>query len=252
MKNSYLLIVLFLIASCASKKDIVYFQDSEILNQAEINQKFEPIIEANDILHITISSMNENVLAPFLKNKQLQQTNTNTNPGLDGYLVSKEGEITFSVIGKVKVSGLTRGEAEVKLKNILKEYVTDVVVDIRIMNFEITVMGEVKSPGLYTINDERVSLPEALAMAGDLTSDGKRQDITVIREIDGVRKVSNIDITSTEFFSSEFFFLKQNDIVYVEPSTKGVKKSGFIPDVPALLSLFTVVLSSVILITNIN
>jgi len=244
--------LLFLIASCASKKDIVYFQDSEILNQAEINQKFEPIIEANDILHITISSMNENVLAPFLKNKQLQQTNTNTNPGLDGYLVSKEGEITFSVIGKVKVSGLTRGEAEVKLKNILKEYVTDVVVDIRIMNFEITVMGEVKSPGLYTINDERVSLPEALAMAGDLTSDGKRQDITVIREIDGVRKVSNIDITSTEFFSSEFFFLKQNDIVYVEPSTKGVKKSGFIPDVPALLSLFTVVLSSVILITNIN
>jgi len=250
MKNILsLLITVLLISSCASKKDILYFQDSEALNLAKINQDFDPIIETNDILHITISSINEEVLRPFLKGQQIQQTN-NQNPGLDGYLVNIDGAISFPVIGDVIVAGHTRNYAEDLLKEKISIYVKDVVVDVRIMNFEVTVLGEVKAPGVYNIKDERVTLPEALALAGDLTVDGKRSTITVIREQNGVRKVSKIDLTNTDFFNSEFYFLKQNDLVYVEPSSKGVKKSGFIPDIPALLSLFTVILSTVILLTN--
>ncbi len=250
MKNILsLLITVLLISSCASKKDILYFQDSEVLDLAKINQDFDPIIETNDILHITISSINEEVLRPFLKGQQIQQGN-NQNPGLDGYLVNVDGTISFPVIGDVNVAGHTRDYVEDLLKEKISIYVKDVVVDVRIMNFEVTVLGEVKQPGVYNIKDERVTLPEALALAGDLTEDGKRSTVTIIREQNGVRKVSKIDLTNTEFFNSEFYFLKQNDLVYVEPSNKGVKKSGFIPDIPALLSLFTVILTTVILLTN--
>ena len=246
-KLLFLFLVVINLSSCASKKDILYFQDSEARNLEKIDQTFEPLIEENDILYITVSSINEEVLRPFLKTQQIQQTNSK-NPGLDGYLVKADGTISFPVLGDVKVDGMTRAEIESLLKSKISEYVNDVVVDVRIMNFEITVIGEVKAPGVFTINDERVTLPEALALAGDLTSDGKRSSITVVREEDGIRKVNKIDYTSSEFFNSDFYFLKQNDLVYVEPSTKGVKKSGFIPDIPALLSLFTVILSSVILL----
>ncbi len=251
MKNLLrLTIIALLLSSCASKKDILYFQDVESLNQKEITQDFDPIIETNDILHITISSINEDVLKPFLKTIQNPQTTTNSNPGLDGYLVRVDGTISFPVIGDILVAGYNRNYAEKVLKEKISKYVKDVVVDVRIMNFEITVIGEVKNPGVYNIKDERVTLPEALALAGDMTQDGKRSTITIVREVNGVRKVNKVDYTNSDFFNSEYYFLKQNDLVYVEPSTKGVKKSGFIPDVPALLSLFTVILSTVILLTN--
>ena len=103
---------------------------------------------------------------------------------------------------------------------------------------------------MYSISDEQVTLPQAIGLAGDLSEDGRRENVMVIRQKDGKQEVTRIDLTKTDFFSSPFYFLKQNDVVYVEPSLKGVKKSGFIPDVPALLSLFTVVLTSVILITR--
>ncbi len=161
-----------------------------------------------------------------------------------------DGDIRFPVLGTLSVMGKTRGIVEEELKAKLSEYITDVVVDVRIINFKITVIGEVRNPGVFRIQDERVTLPEAIALAGDLTIDGKRTEVTVIREENGVRKVARIDYTSSDLFTSPYYFLKQNDIVYVEPSLKGVRKSGFIPDVPALLSLVTVVLSTVILLTR--
>lgn len=239
------------ILSCASKKDILYFQDVEVLNLEKIEQDFDPIIETNDILYITISSMNEEVLQPFLRNQmQIQQTSS-SNPGLDGYLVHNDGTISFPVLGDLEVGGKSRDEIETILKEKLSQFVKDVVVDVRIMNFEITVIGEVKMPGIYTIKDERVTLPEALALAGDLTEDGKRSTITIVREENGVRKVAKIDYTQADFFNSPYYFLKQNDLVYVEPSKKGVIKTGFVSDVTVVLSIVTVILSSIILITNI-
>ena len=252
MKKYFAIVVVFFsLISCATKKEILYFQDIEQLNLQDIKQSFEPIIEANDILHISISSLNEEVVKPFLRNSEVSSNNTTpSNPGLQGYLVNSDGNIRFNVIGDISVGGKTRAEVVTVLKEKLSEYIKDFVVDVRIMNFNITILGEVKTPGVYNIKDERVTLPEALALAGDFTLDGKRKGVLVIREEDGKRKIERIDFTKTEFFASPFYFLKQNDVVYVEPSLKGVKKSGFIPDIPALLSLVTVILSTVILLTR--
>ena len=251
MRNIFsLLSVLLIVTSCATKKDIVYFQDAEVLNSKIRKQAFEPIIESNDILHVAISSMNEEVLTPFKRNTGLEGNVSNSNAGLQGYLVHVNGSIRFPVIGDIAVSGKTRGEVEALLKTKLSEFITDVVVDVRIMNFKVTVIGAVNAPGVYSIPDERVTLPQAIGLAGDLSEDGKRNNVLVIREVGGKQQVSRIDFTKTEFFSSPYYFLKQNDVVYVEPSLKGVKKSGFIPDIPAMLSLFTIVLSSIILLTR--
>jgi len=248
--NLILLLVIFLFTACATKKEIVYFQDANTINEKLIQQKFEPIIESNDILHIAISSMNEAVLAPFIRNKGAEGTANNTHPSLQGYLVDAEGNIHFPLIGDFLVVGKSRGQVEKDLKEKLFEYITDVVVDVRIMNFKMTVLGEVNNPGVYSIPDERVTLPQALGLAGDLSEDGKRENVLVIREVNGKQEVARIDLTKMDFFSSPYYFLKQNDVIYVEPSLKGIKKSGFIPSVPALLSLFTIVLTSVILLTN--
>ena len=190
------------------------------------------------------------MVKPFQRMTDVENNVNSNNPGLQGYLVNSSGMIRFPVLGDVNVIGKTRAEIEKDLKARLSEYVTDVVVDVRIMNFKVTVLGEVNNPGVYSVKDERVTLPEAIGLAGDFTQDGNRNEIVVIREEDGKRKVEKIDFTQTNFFNSPFYFLKQNDVVYIEPSLKGVKKSGFLPDIPALLSLVTVVLSTVILITR--
>ena len=224
------------------------------MNLATIEKEFQPIIEVNDILHITLTSLHPETLEPFIRIKEAQQTSAaySSNPGLSGYLVNVEGTISFPVIGTIKVEGFTRQYIEDYLKKELKNYVEDIVVDVRIMNFKVTVIGEVKSPGVFQIVDERVTLTEALALAGDLTADANRHAVTIIREENDVQKVTKIDLTTTDLYNSPFYFLKQNDLVYVEPSKKGVVKTGFVSDISILLSIVTVLLSTVILITNIN
>ncbi|MDC8000262.1 polysaccharide biosynthesis/export family protein [Aequorivita todarodis] len=249
-KIAILLLICSGLFSCATKKEILYFQDAEDLNLQEIKTSFEPIIEPNDILYITVSSIDEEVVKPFKRTIGTEGSPVTNNIQLQGYLVDADGNIRFPVLGTLAVMGKTRGTVEQELKAKLSEYITDVVVDVRIINFKITVIGEVKAPGVFRIEDERVTLTEAIALAGDFSEDGSRMEVTVIREENGVRKVSKIDYTSSDFFTSPFYFLKQNDIVYVAPSLKGVKKSGFIPDVPALLSLTTVILSTIILLTR--
>ena len=194
--------------------------------------------------------MDSEVVKPFQRNSGLENITGTNNLGLQGYLVDAEGTIQFPGIGSTAVAGKTRAAVEAALKTALLEYVKDVVVDVRIINFKITVLGEVNNPGVFTVADERVTIPQAIGLAGDFSQNGRRNDVTVIREIDGKRRVARIDFTNSELFNSPFYFLKQNDIVYVEPSLKGVKKSGFIPDIPALLSLFTIVLSTVIILTR--
>jgi polysaccharide export outer membrane protein len=251
MKKYFLLLVLISsLFSCATKKQILYFQDVDSLDQAAINQTFEPIIEPNDILHISLSSIDKEVILPFQRITGLENNLGNDNAGLQGYLVDGNGMIRFPVVGDVEVGGKTRGDVERAIKTRLSEYVKDVVVDVRIMNFKVTVLGQVNNPGVFSVKDERITLPEAIGLAGDLTLDGKRNEVVVVREENGKRKVGRIDLTQTDFFNSPFYFLKQNDVVYVEPSLKGVKKSGFLPDIPAMLSLVTVILSTVIILTR--
>ena len=253
------LIGLFLLTlffnSCATKEEIVYFYEG----QAELEGKqnlldYEPKIERNDVLRINVSSssINEEIVAPFQMKTSSQQSGGGgtQNLSLTGYLVSPDGKINFPVLGEVKVEGLTRTEIQKKLEKEIEVYVKDPIVDVRIVNFTVTVLGEVGSPGRISVDDGRISMPELLAMSGDITYDGKRENITIIRNENGVTKIGKIDMTETDFFSSNFFYLKQNDIVYVEPTYRAVKSAGFFTSYQGIISLGTTIISLYLLINS--
>jgi polysaccharide biosynthesis/export protein len=251
-----LLLLTLLFNSCATKKEIVYFYEgSENLNGQENLLDYEPKIGKNDVLRINVSSssINEEIVKPFqMKTGGQQSGGGGQNPSLTGYLVSPEGTINFPVLGEVSVEGLTRMDIQKHLEYKIQNYVKEPIVDVRIVNFSVTVLGEVGSPGRIQITDGRVTMPELIAMAGDITYDGKRENITIIREEAGVRKIGTIDMTSTALFSSPYFYLKQNDIVYVEPTYKAVKSAGFFTSYQGIISVGTTIISLYLLINSLS
>lgn len=242
-----------IVSSCATKDQVVYFNEVENL-EGEVNLlEYEPKIERNDVLRINVSSssVNEELVQPFQNNQQRQgNSGGGQNQSLSGYLVSPEGTINFPVLGSVVVEGLTRTQIQEKLEKQISEYVKDPVVDVRIVNFSVTVLGEVGSPGRVQITDGRVTMPELLAMSGDITYTGKRQNIRVIREVDGVKSVGFIDMTEIDLFKSPYFYLKQNDIVYVEPTYARMKSAGFFGSPGAILGLISSTLSLIFIFTR--
>ncbi|WP_010228293.1 polysaccharide biosynthesis/export family protein [Gillisia marina] len=253
MKNKFLILVsLFVLASCSTKKEIVYFQEPEDIENLQSLMKFEPVIEVNDILQIDVTSLDELVAAPFNKVQSNQQGSVGgqQNAALRGYLVDVNGDIQFPVLGQINVINKSRSELESFLTKKIKVYVKDAVVSVRLLNFRITVLGEVGSPGVVQVANEQISFPELIATVGDIKYTGKRENIVVIREIDGVISVGRVDITSSEVFKNPFYYLKQNDIVYVEPTYRQIKTAGFITSYTGLISLFTTAVSLVILFTR--
>lgn len=238
--------------SCSTKKEILYFQDAEQIEGMENVLDYEPIIQPNDVLKINVSSLNEEVVKPFQNNSQNQSgaSGGGQNLSLTGYLVDPDGNIQFPVLGEVKVGGESRSEVQSLLQNKIRNYVTDAVVDVRIVNFSVTVLGEAGSSTRVQVNDGRITMPELIASVGDINYTGKRKNILVIREVNGVKKVGRVDMTDTELFSSPFYYLKQNDIVYIEPTYKKVKSAGFITSYTGLISIGTTILSLVLLLTR--
>ena len=243
-----------IVSSCATKDDVVYFHNSESLEGKENLLDYEPKIEANDVLRINVSSssVNEEIVAPFQMNQQGGQSGGGggQNLSLTGYLVSPQGTINFPVLGTVEVEGLSRTAIQDKLQTQISEYVRDPVVDVRIVNFSVTVLGEVGSPGRVQITDGRVTMPELLAMSGDITYNGKRENIKIIREVNGVKTVGYIDMTESDLFDSPFYYLKQNDIVYVEPTYARMKSAGFFGSPGAILGLVSSTLSLIFIFTR--
>lgn len=253
MNRSLILLSFLLITACSTKEEIVYFDEAKKLEGKESLLEYEPKIEVNDVLRINVSSssVNEEIVAPFQMRTQNQQGGGGgQNQNLNGYMVSPEGFIKFPVIGNVEVKGLTRTEIATKLEKEIEAYVKDPIVDVRIMNFTVTVLGEVGNPGRVEITDGRISMPQLLAEVGDISYDGRRQNILVIREANGVKKVGEIDMTETDLFSSPFYYLKQNDIVYVEPSYRAVKSAGFFTSYQGIISLGTTIISLYLLINS--
>ena len=242
-----------IVTSCATKDQVVYFNEVEKLEGKVNLLEYEPKIERNDVLRINVSSssVNEEIVQPFQNNQQRQgNSGSGQNQSLSGYLVSPDGTINFPVLGSVKVEGLTRTQIQKKLEKQISEYVKNPVVDVRIVNFSVTVLGEVGSPGRVQITDGRVTMPELLAMSGDINYTGKRQNIRVIREIDGVKSVGFIDMTEIDLFESPYYYLKQNDIVYVEPTYGRMKSAGFFGSPGAILGLVSSTLSLIFIFTR--
>ena len=253
MKNKFfLLFSLALLASCSTRKQIVYFQDAEKLDNMKSLMKFEPVIEVNDILSINVSSLNDEVVEPFRMNSGSQQSGGGGSQSqkMQGYLVDIDGDIQFPVLGKIPVANKSRSELEAFLTKEIKAYVTDAVVAVRIINFRVIVLGEAGSETVVEVENERMSIPELFASVGGISYNGKRKNILVIRETDGVRSVGRVDITSADVFSNPYYYLKQNDIVYVEPTYRQVKSAGFITSYTGLISLGTTIIGLMFLFSR--
>lgn len=221
-----------MLASCATVKDIAYFQDKAIDNPEQIDKHGGIVIQPKDMISIVVSSRNPELATMFNLPVVSYQAGSEivTSGGqqrLLGYVVDNDGFIDFPVLGRMQVAGMTRWELSETIRNTLLEegYLNDAVVTVEFMNFKVSVLGEVNKPGTYTIEGDKVTVLQALSLAGDLTIFGKRNNVTVIREMDGERVFYNIDLCSVDMFKSPAYNLLQNDIVYVEPSEIKARQS---------------------------
>ena len=208
--------------ACTSTKKIIYLQDVVPLKQQEIEQKYEVIIHGDDLLAIMVNSRDPELALPFNMPMVSYQLGSNTGgqQRVLGYLVDTNGNIDFPILGEIHVEGLTRMQLTELIKNKLIEgdLIKDPIVTVQFLNFKISVMGEVGRPGSFTISGDRITLLEALSMAGDLTIYGRRDRVGVIRENNGKRTIPFHDLRSADIFNSPCYYLQQNDIVYVEPN----------------------------------
>lgn len=254
-KIAIILLAVIMLSSCASRQELVYFQD-EAITPANTNQNsnFELKFKTDDLLTIVISAQDPVVAQPF--NLQAASTTT-TVLDADGdlkmqtYLIDSNGNIEFPVLGTLKMAGLTRSEANNMLKKRLSEYIVNPIVNIRLANFTVTVLGEVLKPGTYTVQDERISLSEALGLAGDLTIYGRRDNVLLIREINGEKKYHKFDLTSINTINSPNYYLTQNDVIYVEPNNARIRSSSYNQNNGFIISAVgTLATIAAILITN--
>jgi polysaccharide biosynthesis/export protein len=219
------------------KEEVVYFQDAKNFETIVDTDSFTPRLKVNDIVSIYVSTYDMEASAPF--NLIM---NTGNSGQLIDYLVDIDGNIDFPVLGKVKLLGLTVDEAKELIKQKLSEgYLKDPIVNIRIQNFRVTILGAVNSPGTYPISGERVTIMEALGLAGDLNIKAKRDNILVVRDFNGTKTYTRVNLLNKEVFKSPVYFLTQNDVVYVQQnhslltSTKGDARIGTVLSVSAFL-----------------
>lgn len=219
-----LVMILGLITSCASRKDLVYFQGETDLNT--VYEQSTPKIRPNDMLSIAISATDMRATEPFNQSNIYKTIRTpETEQAQNVFTVSEQGTIDFPVLGEVYVNGLTRNQAIQLFKQKLEPYIVNPGVNINFVNFKVSVIGEVNKPGTFTLPTERITVLEALALSGDLTIQGKRNNVMVIRETNGEKKTYTIDLTSKEALNSPVYYLAQNDVIYVEPNKSRVQSS---------------------------
>ena len=233
-KNFYVfLVAVFALTSCATVKDIAYFQNKAVNQPEKIDKHAGIVIQPKDILSIVVSSRNPELVAMFnLPVISYQagsefQTTSISNLRLMGYAVDNEGNIDFPTLGKLNVAGMTRWQLSSMIKDrlISDGYLSDAVVTVEFMNFKISVLGEVNYPGTFSIDGDKVTVLQALSLARDLTIFGKRENVSVIREKNGERVIYEINLTDVNLFKSPAYYLQQNDIVYVEPSDIKARQS---------------------------
>lgn len=249
-----LILITVLLVSCGSRQDVVYFQDIDNALLTKSIQNYNPLIKPDDMLTITVSALDYDAVRPFnLPAVSLVDVNGQINQAAQqSYLVDYNGNIEFPVLGTLKLSGLNRIQATELIKTKLREYVKDPIVNIRNVNFSITVLGEVNNPGTFKITGDRFTILEALGLAGDLTIKGKRNNVLLIREQDNKKTYNRIDLTAESVFNSPFYYLSQNDVIYVEPNNAKVKSSTIDLNTSTTLSVVGTLVTVAALIISIT
>ncbi|WP_339628679.1 polysaccharide biosynthesis/export family protein [uncultured Maribacter sp.] len=240
------LIGIVVISSCGSKKEVVYFQNASdyetIVSDNSHNNKFK----IDDVIGIHVSTLDPEPSIPF--NLYSGATEGGIRPEQIDYIIDKNGEIDFPVIGNIKLVGLSPEETKSLLVEKLVPYLKDPIINIRLRNFSVTVLGEVSRPGTYFVNGEQITVLEALGLANDLTIKGKRDNVLVIRDFNGTKVYTRIDLTKKESLNSPVYYLTQNDVVYVEPNKSAITASALDNRASILVSIASLLITSTVLI----
>lgn len=218
-------------SSCVNSRKVTYFNDVPTSEYRAVIGDLEPILEENDILSISVSSLNPSATEMFnVSNAAITQSSTAMGTTLQqsGYLIDQEGYIRFPFLGKIKAAGLTKKalREEITSRLVNQKFLIEPIVDVRYLNYKVSVLGEVGNPSVLTIPNEKVTLLEALGLAGDLTIYARRDNVLLIREEAGVKKLTRIDLTTDDLFTSPFYYLKSNDIIYVEPNNSKIASTS--------------------------
>lgn len=260
--SSAILAVMLAVTSCGPAKDIAYFQNKVVNEPEAIDKHAGIVIQPKDMLSIVVSSRNPELVAMFNLPVVTYQAGSEIvgssgySQRLMGYVVDNDGYIDFPVLGPLEVRGLTRWELSnlIKGKLVDQGLLSDAVVTVEFMDFKVSVLGEVNAPGTYTLSNDKVTILQAISLAGDLTLFGQRENVSVIREREGERVIYEINLCDVSMFSSPAYYLQQNDVVYVQPSDVRARQSTADDKALRLTSIFvsggSLVISLATLIVN--
>jgi len=247
-----LIVTVLFCASCASKKNLVYFQPDSV----ELNTMYElnaPKLQPGDILAISVTADDVRATIPFNQVSPYQGNSGTiqaTNPFIPTYAIDANGEIDFPKVGKIKLAGKTRTQAMDMLRQEVGKYIVDPGISMVVRNFRVTVLGEVARPGTFTIENDRVTILEALGLAGDMTIYGERANVLVIREQDGKKEEFRLDLRRREAMNSPAYYLTQNDVVYVEPNGARIQNSKYSANTSIFVSVIGLIVTVISVATR--
>lgn len=248
-KLVYLSLLTLIVVSCGAKKEVVYFQDANQFETLVDDNSFTTKFKVDDLVSIHISTLDPEASAPFNLFRGAEEGGIRAEQV--NYLVDKNGEIDFPVVGKIKIVGLSPSETRQLLRDKLSDYLKDPIINIRIRNFTVTILGSVNRPGTYEVNGEQISILEALGLAGDINIKGRRDNVMVIRDFNGTKVYNRVDLNKKDALKSPVYYLTQNDVIYVEPNQSGKTASNLDQRASIAVSIISVlVTSTVVLLTR--
>ena len=252
-RHIFTLLILVIMSSCVSKKDIVYFNTDKI-DQEKVSNSYKTIFKPGDLLQITVVS--EDIESAQGFNLPVVSFSATTNsvigtPRQQNYLIDSKGEIVFPVLGKIKIGGLSREEAvNLLMSKIVPRKLKKAIITIRVSNFKITVQGDVKIPGVFNIPNERITIVEAIGLAGGSNISAQRNNILVVRE-EGNKKVAyRVNLLSNKTFTSPVFYLQQNDLVYVEPNKAKIQSASYNKNTGLFISITSLIITVISILTR--
>jgi polysaccharide biosynthesis/export protein len=244
-----LCLLVFVFASCVNTRKAAYVENIKDTTIQSAFQDLEPVIQKNDLLSITVSSVNAEATQIFnMPNDNVQGSNSSVMNQARGYLVDQEGTINFPMLGKIKAAGFTKKNL---VDNITKSLVDrklllDPIVSIRYLNYKVTVLGEVGHPSVISVPNERITVLEALGLAGDITVFGKKDNVLLVRELEGKKMVRRLDLNSQDLLTSPYYYLQSNDVIYVEPNKSKITSTGAARTwIPVAISALTFIVITV-------
>ena len=249
-----LFVIIGLLSSCATKDDVVYFNGMNSADNSIGLDSYSPTYHIDDELVIIVNALDAEAARPFNKSSVSVSTDLLDARGrerIQTYRVDPDGNVNFPVLGKIKIAGLNRTQATNMLQEKLTDYIKDPIVDIETVNYRITVLGEVARPGTFTATNERITLVEAISLAGDLTIYGERENVLVIQDYDGKKTYTRVNLKSNDLFNSPVYYLSQNDVVYVEPNKTRAKNSAIGAQTGVIISSLGLLISMTALVVTI-